>query len=571
MRNKTSDTLRFPFVSAFLSTTAFYLVYLIILRPGYYIIDDPKMIQIVSGYPAAPPAPFMVFSNVLLGLGLQFLYKTFSGPNWEILLFVAVNFLSIWGINYTLLSSRTTTAYQKLAGILAATGCSAYFQLQLTFTFTAAFTIIAGTCLIWSAAHPSSSHRKLILFWGIALIVAGSIIRIDALAIILPLFAAMVALNLPSLVKNRYITSGLLITGGLIAACTIFEQAYLHLSPGWNSFYTYTAARSSLHDTHRLQNLHGQIKAIGWSKNDQELFARWFYFDKQTYSLKNLEYLTKHTSATSHFGRALVNTFLEHVLSWLMLPYILITTALGLFVISTTSSIKTLLTLIIMMSIALMENLYLAWAMKDPDRVLLSSLAGVAIFGIVLVDWPQKLIALDFHKVSIRSVCLYIAVVCASTSIGMFAYQSGNATNRHIEEQQGYKQILMDLNELQATGKLASNAVMISTSHGLPLEWADPFALDFPAIPYLDTGWITFSPVYEQTLEKYDIKSLPDALYQRNNLYIFTDSNFTGFLHQYYQEHENINVIFHPIYAIANVYRFPGYENIQLYKITKAK
>jgi hypothetical protein len=93
--------------------------------------------------------------------------------------------------------------------------------------------------------------------------------------------------------------------------------------------------------------------------------------------------------------------------------------------------------------------------------------------------------------------------------------------------------------------------------------------LEFPSMQYMDMGWITFSPAYDRVLEKFDIQFLPDALYEKNNVYLMGRSNFTTLLNQYYQEHENISVSFQIIYNMPNTHGFDGYDDIHLYKVLK--
>ena len=86
--------------SALLVTTVFFALVLGILHPGYAINDDIKIIAIAAGYPGVQPSPFLIFSNVLLGFLLVALYKIPSSVNWEIILFLVVDGISL----YTLLN-----------------------------------------------------------------------------------------------------------------------------------------------------------------------------------------------------------------------------------------------------------------------------------------------------------------------------------------------------------------------------------------------------------------------------------------------------------------------------------
>jgi hypothetical protein len=127
------------------------------------------------------------------------------------------------------------------------------------------------------------------------------------------------------------------------------------------------------------------------------------------------------------------------------------------------------------------------------------------------------------------------------------------------------------MDALRSNGAIPRNSLIISPAHGFPMEWSNPFVINFPTVPYLDTGWITFSPPYEEVLREYDIQYLPDALYQKNNIYLMTRAGFTVFLGRYYQEHENISVEFRSIYNMPNTYEFAGYDDIKLYQVLKSK
>lgn len=563
-----------PIIWSLLFAIAAFVICLVILRPGYYINDDLKIIRIIYGYPAGNPVPFPIQSNVLLGLILVHLYALPINLNWEIIFFMVVNFVSLWGILYIVLSPRTVDTLCKFIETLAVIGCDVFFILNITYTLIAAFAAIAGICLIWAAAlRAHRHHRGIILLWGMLLLVIASLIRLKTLALLLP--PAIVAMMLTrSAINIKYTALSLAATGLLILGFYGFDQAYVSLSPGWHEYYEYTATRQNLHDTHRLQNLHGQIKAVGWTKNDQELFARWFFPDQTIYSLQNLQYLVEHVSGAGYLNFSLVVTLFRQLFSKSILPYVLLIVALGLFALRFALPLPTKLALLLSVLTALAENLYLEWTMKDPERVLLPSLAGTAIFGIMLLNGSDKPFLLHFSKNQksvLHQIPQYAGALCLVAAGGLFAYNSRVTTINHTKEQNEYRQILKDLKNLQIEGKLAQNANIVSTSHGLPLEWAYPFTLDLPDIPYLDTGWITFSPTYEQVLQKYDIQSLPRALYQKSNLYLMTNPHFTVFLDKYYEEHENINVAFKIIYAIPNIDGVTGYDDIKLYKIIQTK
>src|ERR1700690_224332 len=158
-----------PKWAAFFCTLAFFTIFLFLFHPGYGINDDLKIIWLVVGYPGGNPVPFLVYSNVLLGLILTPLYALHTIINWEILGFVATNFLSVWVFLYIVLSHSSQTR-QKIFGIMVILACDAYFILNITFTTIAAFTCLSGICLILASARSSTTLQKRYIALGTLLI-----------------------------------------------------------------------------------------------------------------------------------------------------------------------------------------------------------------------------------------------------------------------------------------------------------------------------------------------------------------------------------------------------------------
>ena len=551
--------------------TVFFLIYLGLLHPGYEINDDLKIISIASGYPGGDPAPFLVYSNVLLGFILIPLYALHTVLNWEMLLFSMINFFSLWGLLFILLLRPGPARIKVFEGTVVLAG-AAYFILNITYSNVGLLACFAGICMILASARSSMLIQKAPLLWGIALILIGSLIRIEMLALLLPTTLMGLIFTARSLnLKN--IVIGYLIAGLFVGAGYALDKVYVRSNPGWHTYYFYNKTRQSLHDSHRLENLHSEIHHIGWSGNDQELFARWFFPDQGIYSLDRIRYLDAHIPAVSSNLLRTAGVFF----STLMLPqpsaYFIIMAAIWLGILSRKPSIRRAFILSTIWAICLAENLFLAWAYKDPDNVLISTIICSTILGLVILPFTESndtnLVSNSRHLAILSRSAFYGSILCVIVGMGLILRLSLQTSSINLNKQIAYQNIMDDLRNLQAEGKLSENALIISPAHGLPMEWSNPFLLEFPDIPYFDTGWITFSPPYEQVLQKFDINSLPDALYKKNNLYLMTRSNFTAFLARYYQEHENTTVAFQAIYEMPNTFNFAGYNDIHLYKVVE--
>ncbi len=559
-------------MASLLVAVLYFIIFCGILHPGYAINDDLKMISILAGYPGNNPAPFLIFSNVLLGLILTPLYALHTNLNWEMLLFAAVNLLSVWALLYILLSEAIAEAY-KVAGSIIILACTAYFALNITFTSTAALACFAGLCLLLAGSRASALRQKLLYFSGIALIFAGSLIRIEMLALDLPVFLPGAAFLYRS-IRLRGLVIAAAIAGLAVFAGYAFDRLYVRAHPDWHQYYIYNKAAQALQDSNRLNNAGRQIRNVGWSSNDQEVFARYFFPDAGIYSLDRIRYLNEHIQGTSQNLAYTFSNFLGRLSNFRAILLLLAMASIWFLAQIGLSSRTTALALLTIAIIGLGENLGLVWLYKDPDYVLFSSLANTAVFEVLLLSWrnaanPRLSPGTGTSRLQ-RMVYVGLKLI-TTVVIGMALGQSIATSSSNLEKQTAYRQIQTDLERLQSEGKLAKDALIISPSHGLPWEWSNPFTLGFPEIKYLDTGWITFSPFYEQALQDFGIVSLPNALYQKDNVYLMTKSIFKVFLSRYYEEHGNIAVDYETIYQMPNTYNFAGYDGVELYKVILSK
>jgi hypothetical protein len=572
--NRLQRFLPAPSVASLLAAMLLFSVCIGILHPRYAINDDLKIISIAAGYPAATPAPFLVFSNVMLGLLVLPLYALHTPINWEIWLFSAVDLLSVWALLYILFSQPIETR-SKLLGAFIIVACSAYFALNITFTNAASLSCFAGLCLILMSVWKGSSappHRTA-AFSGIALVVMASLIRIEMLVLTAPLIVAALVFIFRSL-RLRNLVVVLAVTGLGVFAGYAFDRLYVRAHPDWNSYYFYNKTAQKLQDAHRLENAGFTIKHISWSGNDQELFARSFFPDARIYTVERIQYLIGHVPGTGQNPVASIKAFSQRLMGPAGLPLLVTMMSIWLLALTQASAKKSLLALTGILAVSLGENLGLIWVYKNPDYVLYASLAQTAILEVLILYWSG---AADLEANSLLPhqrlprLADYGAMLVIIVVIGMLIGQSIATSNVTVKREMAYDQILADLKQLQGDGKIAPNALIISPSHGIPWEWSNPLKLDFPGIPFLDTGWSTFSPPYEEALRQFGIDSLPEALYQKSNIYLMTKMIFQEFLARYYQEHLHITVTFEPIYNMPNRYHVPEYDNVQLYRVVQAK
>ncbi len=544
------------------------MIFLSLFRSGYAINDDMKMIPMAAGFPTGHPVPFVVFSNVLWGALLVGLYRLPTSLNWEVLLFVLAQFGSVWLLLDQIMCSNLRPA-SKTFGAVVVLISAAYFALNITFTTTAAFAAMAGCCgiLYWARRGAQGASRQLVV--GAVLLLCAVLIRWDAVPLMV-LLAAPFGMFTHRELQMRRLIPAIVAIGLLAAGCWLADQLYVRASPDWNAFYRYQYTNGLVQDTHRRENLGKAVRRIGWSSNDQELFYRWYYGDKETYSLDRLMFLVERVSPVSSNAAVTLLSVLEAPFAPYLVPYLLTMVAALLWMIGGNRWKRAAPALVVLWCLCLGVNAYLAVAWKIADRIFLATFSATALLTFMIPLWLGRdngMATPADRTPSGRAWALYGSIVTLGLAGAVMLVQSirTSATNR--EKQAIYRQVLADVAELGQNGTLAEDGLIVSPAHGLPMEWADPWTLRLPTVDYFDIGWLAFSPFYEEVLQTHGIRDLPEALYQKENVYLMTRVNILPYIARSFEEHQGVKVSFRELYSMSNPRRYSGYEDVHLYQV----
>lgn len=547
-----------------LVTAAFFALCLGILHPGYAINDDIKIIAIAAGYPGVQPSPFLIFSNVLLGFLLVALYSLPSAVNWEIALFLVVDAISLCTLLYFIFSSTGSRALRGL-GALLLLACAAYYPLRITFTSAAGLACVVGLTAILTGAFRGRESR-VIMGLGVGLTFFGSLIRLEMLAIGVPL-ALTYALMLRKSINGRAASVALMSAAMLVLTGYGVDRLYVRAHADWQAFYAYTKAAQSIQDSHRLENLHTEIRRIGWSKNDQEVFARYFYPDAETFSLEKLQYLAARVPGTSQNLGYVMEAFAQRLLARRAVLALLVCLAALMLTLENRASLSAAWIVPFFAATALGINLVLMGIYKSPDYVLFSTLGNAAMLSLT-IPFVLTDTAPDATKAGgWRRSALVAALVVASSAIVMGIWQALNESGENRANESAYVQILSEVARLRRDGSMAKDAIVVSASHGIPWHWANPLWIQFPGFVYLDTGWTTFSPYYQEILRTYELEPLPESITSSNRLYWASKPVFQVFLARYLEEHEGRDVRFQTVYRLPDVNQPEGERGIELYRL----
>jgi hypothetical protein len=562
---------------AFIFTALFFALYLLYFRPGYLLIDDVSIISLASGYLGGKPVPFLLFSNVLLGFLLNLLYRLPGNLNWEICIFIGLNFLSVWALIYLVLIAREHPLY-KVIVVLGILACDSYILLNITFTLIAVFSSIAGYCLVLSASLRQHAIKKKFLVFGSLLILISGLIRIEVLLLV-PLTIGLAILVMFHSFSIKPLMLTLVVTGCLAVGCMIFEQIYIQYFPAWKSFYDYSDARGAIQDTprSRISNIQDALKGAGWNHNDYQMFINWFFPDENLFSIAKLQYIIDHTSSRQQgIANAVYSYFFQNpdLKSVDVFPYFLVILSIWLAALFSPARRRVILPLLLLLLTYAVLVIFLLLTQKVPQRVSYSFFVTVSIFSLFVLQWSNankdesQSLALKLSDPSL--IRLLPSTLLILGAVIVVWNQAVVITQIHKQQQTEYVRILTDLELLQAQGEIAPNALIVSPAHGIPLEWSNPFVLNFPKIQYQEMGWLTFSPAYNEVLRQHNAIPLTTSLYQQDNVYLMVNTKWINDIKQFAKDHEGVKLKANSIFAFRdNRFVGNGYGDTVLSKLVQ--
>jgi hypothetical protein len=181
--------------------------------------------------------------------------------------------------------------------------------------------------------------------------------------------------------------------------------------------------------------------------------------------------------------------------------------------------------------------------MKLVDRVAMPAM--IAITMINLLFWcndHQSAHQLEIRqeKKAIPGIIKFVTGILIFSSMVIIFAQDTSLSSLNTTRENLYSNIVSDIETLIRKGNIPQNALFLDS--GFPIEWSDPFSLNLPPFHFIIMGWLTNSPIYNETLAKNGIQSLASALYQKNNIFMFADSEHIPTIEQYIWEHDNVRV-----------------------------
>ena len=271
---------------------------LLIFGSSFQTNDDAWMAMIVAGKGIClAPDEHLIFSNIVLGKALSQLYSAFPVVPWYGAHLYLLQFLANAAMFFCAAALGTPRRALAMFGLYFAI-VGAYFATNLHYTTTAFLAVQAGAilCLTVGLRRPSPLHAPSwqLLAGGVLLMVWGAIVRTDSF------FLAMLAASAPLavlLVRRGQLSTALPVCGAVAASLAAvlclnaYNHAYYERDPEWSKFYSFNALRLKFNDyrwTSYTPDSAPIFNSVGWTANDHEMIAHWFFDDANRFGEQQL-------------------------------------------------------------------------------------------------------------------------------------------------------------------------------------------------------------------------------------------------------------------------------------------
>ncbi|MDR3459017.1 MAG: hypothetical protein P4N60_16340 [Verrucomicrobiae bacterium] len=543
--------------------------------PLYETNDDLMMQLIASGFHTGHPDGHLVFTNILIGWALQFLYGTWAGCNWYFIYLVVVHYAALTAIAFLVVSRRGGWLFTGLyVGFFLIVEMRILLHLQ--FTTTAFLAGTAGLLLLVDGLQPAQPARWPKVITGFAFAGVMCLVRE-------PVAMLFLIIAFPFILERLGLTQWRRLLGTGLAFAFIFTVLHglnrwaYQRDPAWAEFTGYNQMRGEIHVTALEKFIPQAAPAVGWSTNDGWMFSKFYFSEPDVYAgapkmrllLARLKTLARDEPASAWKFSA----------SFLYLPTILWRDAGLLMKLALLNAIwcvvaagvfrrRCLVTLLISYGVFVVFCFYLFMTARLPERV--SYNIPLFIHAICLYwatgfpNWPAARIRPGWRAQTLRLAALVLVPIWAALYLSVLSDLArslwwANTSNRNLEHIS--RKILQPIRAGLPAQKppvliaIPLDSVLEQCLFFYPTAAQVPFSL----VPY---GWITHSPIFTQILERHHLRPYSLSLVDRPDIYFMMEPGWLEPLKVFYREHYGLEVRFD---MVLNTDEMPPFADCRLH------
>jgi hypothetical protein len=279
-------------LAATILTAAFLVASLSIFPLFYETIDDANMNLIAAGRGYTDgPDEHLLFSNILVGIPLRWLYQVAPEVPWYGGYLVAVMSCSFLAMSLAFLLANPTVKQLLLAAlVLVAYGLPCLLALQFT---RVGFFAVLGGVLLWLNAALGRGPRWQAWVGG-PLILLGCLVRFESGLLAGVVLAPALAWGLFQTLRSRkaaVLAAYLVVLALGSLGLQRFNRWYYNREDGWSGYFEWGPLASKFIDDQRVkynQQTQPILEAVGWTFVDFYMLMYSGYADGERFSAEKL-------------------------------------------------------------------------------------------------------------------------------------------------------------------------------------------------------------------------------------------------------------------------------------------
>lgn len=310
-------------VLAFSLNAIFLMLVILFCDMKYEVSDDFIVDTILSGAYGNGYDEHLLFSNILYGYFLKFLYQLLPVVSWYFVGQIAICFCALTAVTYVILEKNN-----RYIGILVSIVFVSFFSddlyILVQFTKTAAAAACAGGALLLYGFWECDKKCRITIVLGAVLALVGSMIRYSTIYIAL---VYLVIMFLKYVWENRsnenLIKKGIvsLVLCGVVVAVAyglngLNEQIWL-ADEQYGDYRMYNRLRASVTDVngYGYGSVQDKLQEIGISQADYYMVESWNFLDQQFFTEEKINEISEikkeYSAEVNHSLSSIISQFLN--------------------------------------------------------------------------------------------------------------------------------------------------------------------------------------------------------------------------------------------------------------------
>lgn len=289
----------------------------------YEVSDDFIVDTILSGAYGNGYDEHLLFSNILYGYFLKFLYQLIPVVSWYFVGQIVICFCALTAVTYVILE-KNNLYMGLLVSLVFVSFFSDDLYILVQFTKTATAAACAGGTLLLYGFWEQERKREITMVLGAALAILGSMIRYSGIYIALIYLIIMffgyvwekrkdkgiIKKGIISLILCGMVVAGAYGVNGLDKAIWFTEESY-------GDYRIYNHLRASVTDVngYGYESVQEEMQEMGLSLADYYMIESWNFLDQQFFTEEKIEQISQikkaYSEQVNHSITSIKNQFIE--------------------------------------------------------------------------------------------------------------------------------------------------------------------------------------------------------------------------------------------------------------------